>query len=442
MALGMRAFSAAFVARVGTLVLAVGTQSCLAWFLGTAGRGSYAVCLIYATLLGLVFGLGFDIASIYFVSSKRFTLSEGITYGLISGGVSSALAIVAGLVLMQFPWSFFDKASPTAFYLALATVPVLLLSMVFRGLLTSVQLFGWFAIVSLLHGIAKLVLATVFVWSLSWGVNGAVLADIVAGIVTIVVALTVFCWKYEIALVRPSMAKLLSMLHYGARYYVGKVSNEMNFQIGTIILAFFATREEVGLFAVASKLTMQATAIPDALITVLIPKVSGDKTGQKELIARCARMTALVCGLLLLMMAVFAKPIVTVLFSPAFLPAAALVQILSIGILVRCTCKVFVPYLLGTNHPGMVSISVVAGMVVNLGVLMLLLPLLGLPGAAVGMAVGYFVSSALLTLGFVRISSLSVTQTLQLRRSDWSVMSNALARVGHKLRVTRMPSPQ
>lgn len=155
MALGLRDFSAAFVARVGAMVLAIGTQSCLAWFLGTAGRGSYAVCLIYATLLGLVFGLGFDIASIYFVSSKRFTLSEGITYGLISGGMSSALAVAAGLILMQFPLAFFGKASPTAFHLALATIPVLLLSMAFRGLLTSMGLFGWFAIVSLLHGDRK-----------------------------------------------------------------------------------------------------------------------------------------------------------------------------------------------------------------------------------------------------------------------------------------------
>lgn len=442
MALGLRDFSAALVARVGTMVLAVGTQSCLAWFLGTAGRGSYAVCLIYATLLGLVFGLGFDIASIYFVSSKRFTLSEGITYGLISGGMSSVMAITAGLILMQFPLSFFGKASPEAFHLALVTVPVLLLSMVFRGLLTSMRLFGWFAIVSMLHGVAKLTLATAFVWYLSWGVNGAVLADIVAGILTIVVALAVFYWKYEIALVKPSMEKLLSMLHYGARYYVGKVSNEMNYQMGTIILAFFATREEVGLFAVASKLAMQATAIPDALITVLIPKVAGDKTGQRELIAQCARMTALVCGLLLLILAVFAKPIVTVLFSPAFLPAALLVQILSIGVLVRCACKVFVPYLLGTDRPGMVSISVVAGMVVNLGVLMLLLPLVGLPGAALGVVIGYFVSSALLTLGFVRFSNLSVTQTLKFQRSDWFVVSNTLARIGQRLRVAKVPSPR
>ena len=100
----------------------------------------------------------------------------------------------------------------------------------------------------------------------------------------------------------------------------------------TMVLAFFATREEIGLFAVASMLTFQATVIPDVISTVLMPKVAGDGVGKKELVAQCFRLTAIICGILLLVIAVFAEPIVVVLFSPKFIPAVLLIRILSIGL--------------------------------------------------------------------------------------------------------------
>ena len=96
MASGIRDFSTVFSSRIVTLGAQLGIQSCLAWFLGPADRGSYAVCLMFATLLGLIFVVSLDVAGVYFVSSKRATLSEGITCTVLFGVISSALAIVVG----------------------------------------------------------------------------------------------------------------------------------------------------------------------------------------------------------------------------------------------------------------------------------------------------------------------------------------------------------
>ena len=339
-----------------------------------SGRGSYAVCLVFAALLRVVFAVGCDAASIYFVAAKRFSVSEGITYTLIYGGIGSGLAIVTGLVLMQLPLSFFDKATPTAFYLALFSIPTSIYSLIFMRLLTSVYEFGWFAIISIMYGLVQFLSIVVFLGMFSLGVSGALFAILVADIVAITSALFFFRWKYDIKMVSVSMVNLWEMLHYGARYHIGKISNQANIKVGTMVLAFFATREEIGLFAVASMLTFQATVIPDVISTVLMPRVAGDGVGKKELVARCFRLTAIICGILLLVIAVFAEPIVVILFSPKFLPAVLLIRILSIGVAVRCACKVFETYLLGINRPGSVSISVAIGTVVNLVVLWLFLP--------------------------------------------------------------------
>lgn len=424
MASGVRDLSVTFLAKIIGLILTIATQSCLAWFLGTEGRGSYAVCLVYATILSVIFVVGCDAASIYFVSSKKFTLSEGVIYTLIYGAIGSALAMVVGLILMQFDFTFFDKATPISFYISLWLIPTLLFSLIFINLFTSIHQFSSYALMSILNILSILIFTVIFVWVLKWGVNGALLGNLAGSTVTILACLSLFRYKYGISWVRPSSKRFFEMFCYGVKYHLGKISNLMNMQVGTIILALFAKREDIGLFTIASQLTFKAMMIPDALTTVLIPRVARDQHGKKELIAQCSRLTALICGFLLFIVAVFAKPIIIVLFSPAFLPSAPLVQILALGTFFRSTCKVFVPYLLGTNHPGIGSIAVAIGMLINLAMLWLLLPLIGLPGAALAVMSSYFASSAILTIAFTRYSKLGVSEIWRFRKSDWELVYN------------------
>jgi O-antigen/teichoic acid export membrane protein len=382
--------------------------------------------MVFATSLSIIFVLGCDIAGVYFVSSKRFSISEGVTYVLIYGGMGSLSAIIAGLLVMHLPLSFLSKATPKSFHLALGTIPCAFFSLVFLRLLTAVHQFGWFAIMSITHGLAKFLLTILFVRLLLWRVDGALFATICAGIITSASTLLLLRWKYKVTLIRPSIKPLFDMFYYGLRYHLGKTSNLMNFKIGTLILAFFATKEQIGLFDVASNVATAVILVPDVMTTILIPRVAEDKTGRRELIAQSSRLMALFCGTLLLVLALFARPIVIVLFSPAFLSAVSLVRILIVGVFVRCVCKVFVPYLLGTNHPGIESISVVIGITVNLLVLLVLLPVIGLPAAAIGIVAGYFASSTLLTLGFVRLSGLRAAEIWRFRWSDLRIGNKAV----------------
>ncbi len=420
--------------------MAVGllTQSCLAWFLEPAGRGSYATCILFATLLTIVCVLGCDVAAIYFVASKRLTLSEGITNTLIHGGAGCALAILAGLVMIQLPLRFLEKATPTAFYLALVLLPLSFFAPTFMNLLGAMREFAWMAGLSVLMSTIQLGLVVLLVVLLDLGVNGALMALIVSNALCIVLLMSVYRVKYRASLVRPSRESLGQMLHYGVRYYFGKISNQVNYQIGAIILAFFATREELGLFSVATVLAVSVQMIPDTLTLVLQPRVAADDGGRATLIAQCARVTTLICGLILAALAILATPIVSILFSPAFLPAVPLFRILTIGMLARAATKQFVPFLVGTDRPGAASLSVVIGMAINLLALYLLMPRMGLPGAAWAMTLGYVAGSVMLMASFARNSDVSFWQTWHFRRSDWAVMGRMI----QSLRTRLMPVVQ
>jgi O-antigen/teichoic acid export membrane protein len=404
------------------MALLIGVQSCLAWWLGAAGRGEYAVCQVFASLLSVFFALGCDTASIYFVSSERFSISEGVVHAAICVTISSCMAIAFGVIVRTLPIGFFSKASYDAFSLALISIPSALMSVILLRLLTAVRMFRWFAILSILHIALHLCCVGVFVGYLSWGVKGALCAVIMRDVAIVVVALVLLRLKLGMSVVCPTFGKLSEMYHYGARYYVGKLSNRVNSRLSTIVLAFFATKEQIGLFDVALHLTTQAMSVPDSLATVLLPRMCRNGNDRSGMVAKAARITALTCGGLLLILCVFGRPAIHVLFSPDFAAAIPLIRILSIGVLVRCTCKVFVPYLLGINRPGIVSVSVVAGVIVNVTVLAVLLPRVGLNAAAIASSCGYAVSSFLLARGFMKYCGLRWSEVFKYRPSDFRAL--------------------
>jgi O-antigen/teichoic acid export membrane protein len=431
---GIRDFSVTFGSRIAVMLLSTASQSGLAWWLGLADRGSLAVCMLFATMLTLACLFGCEVAAQYFVASRRLTVSEGIMNVLIYGGLGCGLAILVGFILLQMPLSFVAKANPSAFHLALVMIPLSFFSATLTNLLTAVSEFTWMAVTNVSGYGLQLVLLLVLVWYWDLGVNGALLATLIGSAATIVWVLVLFRRSHGLRWVWPSWHSIAEMFHYGIKYYVGKISNHVNFQIGAIILAFFASKEDIALFVLATTLTAQAMMIPDTLTTVLIPRVAMDKTGRRELIAQCSRVITLLCGTALLVLAIFARPIVTLLFSPAFAPAIPLVRIVAVGILIRCASKAFVPFLLNTNHPGIASMSVAAGMATNLVLLWLLLPVMGLAGAAWAMTLGYVVSSFILLQGFIRISGMAFQDVARFRKSDWLPVAEIWQGIGRRLK--------
>ena len=418
-----------FTSRVARIVLGLATQSVLAWMLGAGMRGSYAVCIIFSSMLGLMFQLGIDVASVYFVASKRFTLSEAVTYILIYGSIGASLAVAVAWGAMHLPLEFFQKASPTSFRLALLLVAAAFFSNTIPQLLVAMQEFLWSAILNVSMVTVNLLLVGGLLLVFPKSVNAALVGLIATSILSTLFAISILHCKYKIRLVRPKLGSLLAIVSYGLRYYLGKLSNQLNFRVGTIILAFFAIESEIGLFSVASLLTTQALMIPDTLGTVLVPRVAADEKGRHELVAKCARVAGCICAVMLAVLCLVATPFVRIVFSPEFLPMVSLIRIIAIGVLFRSISKVFVPYLIGMNHPGTASLAVGAGVVANLLLLWFLMPRFGLDGAAMAMTGNYLASSAILTCAFVRISKMDLRSTFRFRLSDWAPLRRIWVRI-------------
>ncbi len=402
------------MSRVGILALSLVTQFLLADFLEPAGRGSYHVCIVYANLLAIMFMPGFEMGCRYFVASKKMSVSEGVTNLILLGLAFSALAVGIGAALTQVPLGFlqqfFSKAAPRDIAFAILLVPLVFFSMQIPLMLTSVRDFKWFALGQCFQTLAQLIGVVVFVSVFRHGVTGALAAIAIGHAVAILLSLAILARKHGFRPVKPAMAGIRSAFSYGWRYYFGKLSTLVNVQIGTILLAMLATtRAEMGLFAVGMVL-VRITMIPDTLVIVVLPRVAADASGRPDLVACCARLSSILAAAVLLLVAIVVKPAFAA-FLPKYNEAVVLIWLIAPGVAVWCAAKVLIPYFNGTNRPGISSLAVAAGVTTNLVLLLLLLPRMGLPGAALAVSMGYLVSSALLVISFFRLSGMSLAKT-------------------------------
>ncbi|HEY9172673.1 MAG TPA: hypothetical protein VI136_10355, partial [Verrucomicrobiae bacterium] len=148
-------------------------QSCIAWWLGPEGRGAYAVCLVFASLLMALFTFASDVAVTRLVASKHFTLSQGVTQSVLYSTLGSLLAVIFGVLAMQYPSAFFTKADTHDFYLALASIPVTSFAMSITNITMAVRRFDVAAILSVLQPGIQLAFTVLLVECFSLEVTGA-----------------------------------------------------------------------------------------------------------------------------------------------------------------------------------------------------------------------------------------------------------------------------
>jgi len=419
---GARDTAVSLGSRIAVLLIGLAIQSTLAWLLGPDGRGAYAVCLLFATLLGTCFAFGMDTAGQYFVASKRMSVSEGVWATLGSLLAASIVAVVFGRIVMEFDLAFLTKAPRSSFYVALAVVPFHVVGQGCLLLLVGLGRITWMAITAIVNSFVQLLAAFVLIRVFDFGVNGALLAIIAAGTINVIFGLIAFRQEGAFERVRTSVLQTKRLAAYGVRFYVARLSSTVNFRIGTMVLAFFAPTREIGIFAAASGLVSRILLVPTSIETALFSRVAADERGRPETVAQAARASGLISGAMLIVLGVLSRPLVLVLLSPEFAPAVILIWIMIPGIFLRSASKVLMPYFTGTDRPAVCSWAVGAGMVANIIGILVLLPIMGLAGAAWAMTIGFLVSSAVLVAAFRRTTGLSLARTWVPRGEDVRVI--------------------
>ena len=389
-----------FATQAGNVIFGLAIQSLLAYTLLPEGRGSFALCVVFASVLGVLFTPGAREGAQYFVVTRQATISEGVGAALAICLVGGALAVALAVPFVHSDIAFFHKAETHSFYLALALVPVTAFSGAMEYQLAGLQRFGHLAVFALVHVAANILVLLVLLWVGRLGVEGAVMAVVAAHGCT--VALCVWCQRrhHGLVLTHPFRAVSARIVGYGLRFHPAGIGSALEMSAGVLILGLFASQGEIGLFATASALMFRLRMISDAVGNVLLPRIAGG--GRPELTTFCLRVVS--CGTVAAILAVLAisTPLVRTLFSEAFLPAVPFLWIIAPGVLAYACTGILGTYFKGIDHPGICSWAVSLGLAANLIAIPVLYPVVGVSAAAWGLTLGMICRLVLLAAAFAR----------------------------------------
>jgi len=399
------------------LVGSLGTQSCLAWFLEPTGRGAFAVCVTFASVLAVVVGPATDRGVQYHMIARDLSVARATMTAYVTVLASAAAACAIGWSLTGVSHSFFSKADSGSFRLSLALIPLLGLTTVLSLLLSGLGRFAVMGALSTFSIAANLVFTVLLVGLFGLGVDGALWA-LILGYAATVILQSGALWKSVDVLEWPRRADFSRVLSYGLRFYVARLGNVVNVQIGMIVMAWVAAPAEIGLFAAASALVGRVMVIPDSISTALQPRVGADVNGRPDLVATGARASFATVGAGLVALLAVSSFVVPILLSEAFASAVSLLWLMAPGLWIKSAATPLRCYFMGMNRPGVVSLSTGVEVAANFAGMPLLYQRAGIDGAAAATSLACVLGSLVLVVAFHASTGMGLGKVWLLRRTD------------------------
>lgn len=223
-----------------------------------------------------------------------------------------------------------------------------------------------------------------------------------------------------IDLVAPSRQLFAESIRFGARAYVGSLSDFLNFRTDQLLMGFLATEAALGVYAVAVNVSEVLLYLPDAVGVALLPFIArAGGTRVPETLLTFRRLVV-VTFVTLLIAAVVAPPLIPFVFGGQYDRSVAPFLLLLPGALGFAALRVFAYGMMGSHAPGRSSIAPLVSFVVGVGLDFVLIPAWGANGAAAA-ASAAFLAGGVVAIVMYRSLHVFALPELVPRRSDLSV---------------------
>lgn len=398
----------------------------IARLLGAEGRGVYSLLLLLPSMLFAVGQLGLPSALTFFAGGGRSIRSLVVGATALAAGLSLPIAIATVLALPAIQPVLFRSAPLDLLRIAVMGVPILMVSSYFGSILWGRQLVRPYSRVLAVQSLAGLVAILALVGIGGLGVGGAVAAYLLVSgaAATAVVVLVLRERTREGAGDAPAgpaqrAVNFGELVGYGLRLYPSAIATFLSYRVDLFLLsALLVDAGDIGRYAIAVSMAEITFQVPDSVATLFYPRVaSADRADAHRMapaIARFSLLVTVIAAILLIPLAWLAIRIVLPTFEGSFVPFLVLLP----GAVALGLGKVLSGYISGLGRPEPVSAIAVIALLVNVAANLLLIPRLGIVGAAFSSLISYGLH-ATLTVGLAsRLSGARPLEFVMIGRDE------------------------
>jgi O-antigen/teichoic acid export membrane protein len=397
--------------------------------LGPPGRGDLLIITLWPLIVSLLVEMGLPNSYRYWMAKTPERASALVSNAVIYTVVVGAFSIVLSYFVVPH---FITQPSVgiVLVRLYLLNIPAVIFLDLMRGLLEGARRFGW-------AGAARLIFFGFQASSFFclWYVNRLTVATaaytmMLAQVISMALA-SFAVWRSLRPRWAPSWVEFRNSMDYGLRDYAGGLADYATLRLDQIMLSTMASNGAIGLYVMAVRLSEVTTFAGAALADALMPEVaSSSGTDRAEsLLGRTLRLTVYFNVLILIPIWLAAPLLLKTLFGESFVPATRAFRWLLIAAVVWSASAVVTRGLQGFGYPGLTTIARFLSVVATVPALLILLPRMGIEGAAIASLIGYSTMLAAALFGLIHRRQIGFWHYLrpQMRDIDYARLKAAAA---------------
>jgi O-antigen/teichoic acid export membrane protein len=400
--------------------------------IGADGLGSAGAALTIATIGALLANGGLNIATIYHLGRRPEDRASIVAWTTLLGALA---ALLAAVVVLGIGWGLRDvvlgggggalllwTAALGAGSLTFELAGGILLGLHRRAAYIGIQ------VVEALGGLALTVLVLLAISRSDAGFVAAAALGYWLGSAVAAVAVI-----RHLGPVRPafSMAYAREALGMGIRGQVGNILQFLNLRLDLLLVPALLNLASAGVYLVAVRISEVVTQVSSSSAAFLFPAVAGQPVpGATTTTETTARLTLLIVIASGIILALLAEPILAVAFGPAFSQGAWTVRITLLAMIPLSLVRLLAGDLKGRGRPGIVSLAALLALAATVAFDLLLIPALGINGAAIASLLAYSVSAAGLLMAYRRITGGALGALLPGRRDLARLLTIAATAIG------------
>ncbi len=422
--------------RVMLVVFGLGTGIITARLLGPHDRGIFTILLLLPQTLVNFAKMGVAQANVYYIRKRGSSISAVSSNSMVLAVVVSVLLVVA--CYLARPWlldPFTGGATPALVMLALVAIPFAMVESYFLAILQAVEDFRAYNLQSIYKAIFGFVTIAVALLALKGRLWAALMSQVLVGaganiwLLYRVQRIAPFGLRWDGSLGR-------GMLEFGVKSYFQTLAAHLHYKIDVyLIAALLHDPAQVAFYSIAVNITNPILQIPDAIGTVIFPKLAGSsEAAAHSRTAVTCRHTLFATILAAIFYAGVGSQVLTIFYGDRYAPAIRPMLLMLPGIIMISLYQILTRNFTSRNRQQVNIVAAGIALGVNIGLNLVLIPRYGISGAAVSTAISYTLAALLLLFIFVRESGASLRGTVVIRAADLATYPRMLAAAGDHLR--------
>lgn len=412
--------------------------------LGPEGRAAYALPLTLSAIVATGVGLSFEQAVGRLLvkgAANVAQLSRLLAWSLVVlGTLGFAAAVGIGLATRTHLLAGADVASVVV---AAVSVPLIIASQFSLGLLFRLGAHRAHGIIVAVSGGGQVIAMTILAFAGVLTPFFAVVV-IVVGLAATAVPLVVTLRRYagHGSLVPRTTRRLVAEAFAAAwPLHLASVSVLLNLRFDLLLVSLLLGTFETGVYSLAATLAESVLLVPYIVAVAAMPSQT---RSSREEAARYtvdfSRQSFAIGVLVAVLAAATAYPLVRFLYGAEWIGSIVPLMILTLGVVAFAVEAPLRTYLIQSAAPKSILAAAATGMVVNIVLVMILTPAIGIVGAAVGSVASYWAYLALLLRLFQRTADLSARSIFAWPRQD-DVLPHLWRRLRHSETPVRGGAP-